>query len=439
MKIIARLFFATALVAQISCADFFNSSDRAAAENGPREKTGANPFPAEYDPTVGPFSESKMLAHIGLNIIAPMTRELRLHAENLQLELAAWRAAAESGDEPAAALAQRAAEERWTRTMLLFHQMDAAPVGPASDNGGTLGQQIYGWPDFNACGIDLEMVKYATTGKAPGSLIYTLKGLGALEYLLFEKSLSTQCNRSNPRNQPAVEWTTKDPRRKWLDRATFATVVAADLVEQARKLEAAWDPQGANFAKVLIDGSRYRSLREATNALSDSLFAIEDIKDRRLGRPLGLHKDCTNPERKCVDKVEHPWSGLALKAIVARLGGLLAVVRGGRRANAPGFGLDDLLTDSGHAQVGADFARQVQEAYDRAHAVDGLGALADQITAMKKEDLDRCRNSADAQAPVPVCALFQDIRNLNVFVKTEFLSVLSLRAPPKFQGDNDDI
>ncbi len=429
MKSLARVLFAAVFLTQVSCSDFFNKGDRSSAGDQPRGKADFNPFPAGYDPTVGPFSESKMLAHIGLNLIAPLTRELRLHAENLKFELEAWRSAAVSGDETAASQARRSAEERWIRAMLVFHQLDAVPVGPASDAGGTLAQQIYSWPDFNACGIDLEMVKHAATGRIPESLIYTQKGLAAIEYLLFEKSLGTQCNPANPRNRPAVEWTRKDPQQKWLDRAGIAIALTTDLIAQTRRLETAWDPQGPNFAKVLVDGSRYGSVREATNALSDAMFSLESIKDRRLGRPLGFHTDCKSPSGKCPEVVEHLWSSLSIAAITSRLTGLLAVVRGGRGPNGAGFGIDDLLAEHGRAEVAEGLILAIETALQDARQTEMRGSLNEQVQNM---DLAACRSGS-----VPVCTLFSNVRALSTFMKIDFLSALSLRAPPKFQGDND--
>lgn len=434
MKSFTWLFVSLIALSQISCADFFNSESKKAQPPAPRGKPGANPFPADYDPTTGPFSESKMLAHIGLNLISPLTRELRIHIENLGLELDAWRQALQNEDATAIASAQEATEARWRRAMLTFHKLDAVHVGPLTDAGGMLGQNIYGWPDFNACGIDLEMVKYSSSRKAPSQLLYTLKGLGAIEYLLFEKSLDTQCNRNNPRNRPAVEWTAKATKQKWMDRVRFAQVLNGDLLELARRLELEWDPEGANFAKVLIDGSRYPSLREATNALSDAIFSIESVKDRRLGRPLGLHKDCLNSTGKCPESIEHIWSGISLDAIQARLESLLAVVRGGRGPSSPGFGLDDLLSAHGRQDVAEGFVQVVESALTRIRELELNGPLSQQIQNM---DVAACRNTTTSDRLVPICAFFQDIRFVSTFMKTEFLTALSLRAPPKFQGDND--
>ncbi len=417
-----KFLIVTLAFAQLSCSDFFNSGGKGdLPPEKPRRELGNNPFEPGFDPTVGPFSETKMLANIGLNVIAPATREFRLQVENLLLEMEAQSSAS-------------VLQDRWSKAMMAFHFVDAVPVGPLSDEGRILADQIYGWPNFNACGIDLEVAKMSLNGSASNSLLFTVKGLAAIEYLLFEKNLITLCNPNNPRHQLAVEWSKKDTAEKRADRAAYALYIAKDLLAQARRLEKAWDPQGANYSKILVDGSRYPTLKEATNALSDAIFAIEDLKDRRLGRPLGLHKDCVSSSRKCPEMVEHPWSGMASAATAQRLNALLAVVRGHRVSVASGFGLDDLLLSVGHEDVGVRFVDVVSKAAAAAREMEALGPLAAQIDGM---DADACKRSTTDDRAIPACALFQDVRAVSTFMKIEFLTVLSLRAPPKYQGDND--
>src|SRR5690606_32778303 len=82
-----RILLALILAGSISCSDFFESGAR---NNKPNQgKTSGGFFPPGFDPNVGSFSTAKMLANIGLHVIAPLTKELRVQSELLEMEIKA--------------------------------------------------------------------------------------------------------------------------------------------------------------------------------------------------------------------------------------------------------------------------------------------------------------------------------------------------------------
>lgn len=415
----------------LSCSDFFNGKDskQTPVDNPP--PLGKNPFPKGFDPLAAPFTEEKMLATIGTTVIYPAAREFRLHLENLQLDVQNLAASLRRGTvDP---LLEDAVRLGWKKAMLAFHFLDAAPVGPMVDRGRYLIDNIYSWPRFNPCGIDLEVVKLAHSGEGNPKLLFTLKGLNALEYLFFESSLGTRCNPNNPTHKPAFDWLAKTEMQRKSDRAAYADWIMQDLVNLSRTLEEAWNPEGANYSNTLINNAVYPSVKEATNAFSDAMFTIEEIKDRKLGRPLGLHKDCLT--QKCPEMIEHDWSGLGIEGIAAHLRGLQAVYRG-QRESAKGayFGFDDFLVASNHSDVAQTMDQSLSAAIQTAMETASLGTLRAQIDAM---DSAQCKATTPTNRLVPICALHQDIRQTIIKMKTELLTALSLRAPPKHQGDND--
>ncbi|MBX9766080.1 MAG: imelysin family protein [Bdellovibrionales bacterium] len=423
----------SAMLVLLSCSEFSNQK-----KDGPVQQTkppvttpqGQNPFPEGFDPNSGEFSESKMIASIGLNVIAPAVSRLRIETELMINEIDAAFSRFREGNGAHNELL--AAQEAWRNVMLSYHFLEGAPIGLLSDV--TFRQSIYSWPGSNLCGIDKQVVaRVESAGTPVASLLYTMKGLLAIEYLLFESSLETECNPRAITSKEAVEWTKKSDSSKRTDRLKFASQLAKDLLVQVQKLEAYWSPTGANFTKSMVDGSAYPTLKDATTALSDSLFSIEIAKDRRLGKPLGLHKDCLNVEKKCPEDIEHLWSKISFQAIDAQLSGLEAVFFG-RSKSLEGFGFDDFLKSLGRADVVEHFQAMFNGIRAQSKVAQAAGTLEELVLGM---DVDKCKQTTIQNKLVPACALFQEVRQLNIKLKTEFLAALSLRAPPSYQGDSD--
>lgn len=421
----------------LSCSEFSNQKKEIPGSpvrpttGGAAKVPKANPFPDGFDPNAGEFSEYKMIASIGLNVIAPATTRLRLQTELMIAEIdSAYSALTE---ERGAHNELKAAQEAWRRVMLSYHFLEGAPVGPLSDL--TFKQSIYSWPGINLCGIDKQVVARSKSVGAPvAGLFYTLKGLLALEYLLFESSLESKCNLIAAPNEDVVLWIKNTDNQKRLDRLNFARFVAADVFVQVEKLESDWAPKGTNFSKLMVDGIEpFATLRTATTALSHALFSIEVLKDRRLGKPLGLHKDCLNAERKCPEDIEHLWSKISLEAIDAQMNGFEAVFFG-RSKNIDGFGFDDFLRTLGRADVAERFRVMLNHFREHSKAAQALGTLEEAVLSM---DVEKCKATTAENNFIPVCALFQSVRQINTKLKTEFLSALSLSAPPSYQGDSD--
>lgn len=426
--------FLTITLVTAGCSDFTNSANDKKTPQRPgnsSKPTGSNPLPVEYqNPNNGPFSEEKMLVNIGMNVIAPAVKDLAIQSASLQQEVIKYCDALEA--EVDVEVYETSAKAQWQKTMLAFHFIDAAPLGPLTDDGRFLGDYIYSWPYLNICGIDQEVVKLDETSIPNHRLVYNLKGLGALEYLLFESTLTSTCNRrANPK---VVAWMEKAALEKKADRCAFAKVLTEDLVAKTKTLESRWDLEEGNFTKTLIDGSRYSSIKEATNAMTDALFSIEKVKDLRLGRPLGRHKDCISDSGKCLELAEHPWSGLALRAAEEQLKGFQAVFFGSKNTKELAYGFDDFLAQQGQPQVAERIKGEIQEAIASAKTLSSQGSLQEQL---EKMDPILCAQTTKDNRKEALCGLYEDVRAVSTSMKIDVLTILSLRAPPVYQGDND--
>lgn len=438
---------ALSLFSLVACGDFLNSNKSSgprSGQNGPqKEERGAvNPFPPGFEnPNAGEFSEQKMLVNIGVNVIAKSIENFALEARLFEKRIGEACSGVATKNSQVRAEAFGEAQAQWKRAMLAYHAVDAYPVGPLWANDKEISSHLYAWPMFNACGIDAETVKTSEGLSTPAdSLAVPTRGLGALEYLLFEPTLGTKCNaRAYPQ---VVAWAAKPEAQKKFDRCRFAVTVAGDVANRAQILADEWNPKGRNFTRSFIDGSdaSMKTAKDATNAVTDALFQIETVKDVRLGRPLGRHKDCTSTAGKCPESAEHPYSGLALRSIEARLAAFESAFFGSFDG-VEGFGFDDLLKTRGHQEIADKLRLAITEARKTARSVETTAVasspaagLQSMIAAM---DTQACAETTRTDRKVEVCGLFQDIREVATTLKAEVLSVLALRAPPTYQGDND--
>lgn len=424
---LVSLVISTALL--VACSDFFNSSKSSNDKpNGGGEKvTGYKPFPADYNPNTGIFSEEKLLANVGLNVIVPATQNLRLQTEILSLELQQW-LRNKTADQKATL------QNQWKKVMAAYHFLDGAPIGPLSDKNLRLAEQIYSWPYSNFCGVDHEVLKLnQNPNEAKVPQLFTLKGLSALEYLLFEKDLGTQCNALNVRNKPVVEWTKKSAGDKETDRMQYAALITRDLVEQTRALESIWNPQTNNYTMSLVDGTLHGNIKDSVNALSDSLFSVEKVKDFKMAKPLGLHKECTSETKKCPESVEHSWSDFSFEAMEAQVQGFETVFMG-LTSTQDGFGFDDYLINMGHEGVAQTMKNNLDYFLSSVQEIKKNGTFKEQIEQMNAQE---CAQTTLENKKVPVCTLYQELRLISTKMKTEFLVALSLKSPPTYQGDND--
>ena len=448
---VSAVFFA-------GCSDFLNSektkpanSSEGGLAEGPKRPV-VNPLPPGFEePNRAPFTEEKMLVNIGINVIAPAAADFALEASVLEKRIARACQAVASVNSGAVTNEWTEAQTQWKRAMLAFHRIDSFPVGPLWNDDKKLSMRIYSWPLFNSCGIDNETVRLKDgIGTAAADLPNPVRGLGALEYLLFESSMATKCNaRAYPH---VIKWTTLPQAEKRSDRCALASRLATDLSEQAKLLSDEWDPKGRNYTRRFIDKSdaKYPNAQAAANAVTDSLFQIEALKDLRLARPLGFHKDCVSATGKCPEDSEHPFSDFALESASARLAGFGDALRGkftGSQGATNGFGFDDLLIARGHAEIATKIGGLVDtslQGFRKFSASVGSGTgsgsasgtrtFASEIEAMSKEN---CLASTSSNRQVEICALFQDVRAVATSLKAELLAVLALRSPPTYQGDND--
>jgi predicted lipoprotein len=421
-----KLWIGTAamLTSLTACDAFLNKTpEKSISDTSPRAASETNPFSGDdlqYEQ--GPFTERKMLINIGLNVLAPAVKAFAVETSMLshRLDLACGESRRNLDRQ-----AWNEALDQWKKSMIAYHKVDTTSMGPTAERSSSL----YAWPYLNKCSVDLALIAHAQTSVASlaSQTPPNLRGLGAVEYLLTEPTLKSACH---PRAQPtAAQWSEADEAKRLLDRCRYAMVLAQDLQNQAQFIAQAWNPSQRNFTKSMVDGTAYPDVTQATNALTDAMFSIMSVKDQRLGRVLGLHKDCGKDS--CPESIEHRDADLALKAYTQRLRQIREIFTG-----RDSFGLDDLLISKGHAEVARRFLELLDQAQQSLEA-ESRSPWASRVEALQGAQAEACKASTSKDRRDSLCAAHADIREVASYFKIQVLTALALRQPPSYQGDND--
>ncbi|MFP5520395.1 MAG: imelysin family protein [Bdellovibrionia bacterium] len=424
----------------VGCGDFSNSdnksSNKTKVNNPSQNPTNPNKpidsanLPAEFrDLNTGDVTEKKIFANLAVNVFAKQAESLNKQVDVFTTGLETYCQALKSNQE--ATTEAEDAKRDWQRLMNAFHQLEGAPFGPIVADGRFISDYLYSWPFLNTCGIDQNVIAFGAQEVInPLSLMFNQRGLAAVEYLLFENSLLSKCN---VRANPAVKvWNELPAKNRQLQRCQWAQQLVPDIKAKAKLLSEKWELSQDSFSVKLVKGELFENDKEALNALTDALSNIEKLKDLKLGRPLGKHKDCS--AEICPGDVEHIYSGASLASAEAQLRGFKTVFFGSNDPAEKAFSVDDILIKQGRADVVNRMAVAVEKAIQSVREVQKNGDLKSQIEAM---DLNKCRLSTTTDRLVPICAVHSDIREVAAILKTEVLVALSLRAPPTHQGDND--
>lgn len=424
----------------ISCSDYANESIPASQGPRPVTKPITRPLPTEYqNPNAGDFSAEKMLVNIGINVIAKNVEEFYFNSGRLSSLLGQYcdEIQNSASDTQDFSVSENKVKMIWKETMLSFHKVSMAGIGPLTDNNRAIYNKIYSWPVVSECGIDQEVIKLqgnVVTNSLPDDVLANRRSLSAIEYLLFESSLNSKCTAfAEPK---AKEWSAKSAFEKKKDRCQYGKSIARDIEKNAELIRNAWAPDKENYTVALIDKSIYGSVNKAVNAMTDALFAFEDFRDTDLAIPLGLHEDCKDASGKCLNYLEHPWSGIAAEAAIAQMQGFKEAFFGSKFENEFAFGFDDYLISKGHGPV----AQVIQD--NLASSLQGMKQLVLQdpslrntILNVKKENCNIFEGNKDSLEFI--CQIYKDIQNVTSTLKTDVMIILALEVPTGHAGDGD--
>ncbi len=337
-------------------------------------------------------------------------------AQALETALVAAEATPDATTLAAAQQAWRGAIEAWSvNEMLQF-----GPGGPKSRAGGRdYRESIYSWPLGGRCGIEEKIVdKSYEDGSLAGALV-NVRGLLAIEYLLFYTGADNACAPSAAINATG-SWAAIAPDELTRRKIAYARHAAELVTQKAQEIESAWDPASGNFlAEFSAAGNTrtYQSDAIAFNVVSDSLFYLEyELKDIKLAHPMGL-RNCAAVA--CPDDVESTFAKHGKAQIRQNLEGAKMLLVGCDE-NHTGLGFDDMLYAARQEPLSRDMLTALDQAIVACDAI-----VSDDFGAAILNERDK------------VDAFYTAVKTVTDRLKSDFVAVLDLEIPRRVEGDND--
>jgi predicted lipoprotein len=379
--------------------------------------------PADAGPPDGLEARKReILASLGERVILPTLRDFADAAAALEV------ATAENAADPTD-VNRAAAQAAWRGAMLVWERAELMQIGPAGMGGiecPVVGGQdkrdeIYSWDLTSECRIDQETVAqmYPNVDAFAAELV-NVRGLDAMEYLLFVATPTNACNDLSPINADGT-WAALGDTEVAARRAAFAHALAQLVSREAVALRDAWEPSIGGFETQLatagLAGSAYPSAQSAINDIGGALLYVDNgTRDMKLGEPAGISGCLT---ATCFESLELPHARIGVLAILENLHGFDRMFRG----EGPGvgaLGLDDLLVDVGAGAVAAMLGEAIDAAVVALEAL-GSDSVEDAVTA----------------DPAAVLAAYEALGVVQRIFKTDVVSALDIDPTSCVPGDND--
>ena len=377
-----------------------------ASDNGPSEPE----IPRE------PFSKAAFLRQVA-DCAAARYQDFEVHALTLH------EAARANVAEPSVTTAE-AARSAWLAANASWQVAEMFRFGPAArtadeDAGAQeFRDQIYAWRFGARCPVETALVDEAYASSNFGSSLISIRGLGAVEYLLFYPGSDNQCPDYSAINKNGT-WAALGAEQIATRKRAYAEAVAADVLGNIRQLLHAWDPAHGDFRRKLTQpgsGSVYRNEQAALNAVWHGLVYIDkELKDYKLGIPLGV-SECVNG--LCPETLESRYANVSTANIRQNYLGFRRLFQG-CGANYSGLGFDDWLDAIG----ASDLRSRMLTALDGAQRA--IDTLDPPLEVSITQNTDR------------VWAVYNALKRLTDLLKSEFVTVLDLELPGGPGSDND--
>ncbi|MGB0647070.1 MAG: imelysin family protein [Bradymonadia bacterium] len=376
-------------------------------ENG----NGAQTTPAESE------ARKRLLRGLRENVYAPTFEQFANSSNTLKSACLAWQAERDEAKLETLKQAWRDAMTDWQRAELM-------QIGPSGASGRRIGGQdyrdrIYSYPISNSCRVDQELVRGSFT--EPGwvnNAQFNIRGLDAMEYLIFGISVQNTCPQTAGINRDG-EWDAlKNTPDVFSDRrAAYLVALATGVAEDAQTLMESWTDEEGTFGSAFVNASApFNSQKEVLDQVFAGIFYTDKfIKDLKLGTPAGITDDCIADV--CPDMVESKWSGASKTNLLVNLDTLELIFRGGNEASQYGF--DDLLIEEGAMALTDRMNQHLNVAKEKTTL----------ITTSVEEQLN--------SNPEVVRNAHVAVRDITDDLKTQFVTVLNLSVPQEGAGDND--
>jgi uncharacterized protein len=360
-----------------------------------------------------------LLTSLADQVILPTYRDFHTACKALETAAATYKGSMSEGE-------HAAVQEAWRSAMVIWQRAEVLQIGPAGSMTSVIGGQdiraeIYSWPTVNPCRVDQELVEaaYVDVDAFAGELT-NVRGLDALEYLLFGPEFDNDCKPNSAINEDGSWQALVDSGEMPERRAAYAHGLAVLLERDAAALVNVWEEGAPAFLAELTGAGTssqvYATAQEALNSVSDAMFYVEkQTKDMKLAVPAGI-SGCDADV--CPEELESLWAHHSKENVLANIEALQLLFLGGETGiDASGF--DDLLVGMGREVLATEMTDKLAAAHSAVEAVEG--SLAEALSA----------------GPGSIEAAYEALKAALDLFKTEFVGSLDLEIPNRVAADND--
>lgn len=318
----------------------------------------------------------------------------------------------------------------WLDLMKRVQKTEMHILGPAERNGSALQSRINSYPlgSLATCALDQAVVLSNNDENfSVSSRALNQRGMGAIEYLLFDDDLNHSCS---SQALAADDWSNLSDTERKTQRCNYAVKLANDVADASQEIYDQWTLGESPYRTEFLSES---SLGDNFQLVTDALFYLETFtKSGKLAIPLGINPKCS--AMTCPDLVESPFSQSSLRNIKTNTQEFLRIFNGGSSV-----GFDDLIDNEGYASITNRFKTQSKDVID---FIDTINlSLTDQIASIQSiDDETTCTNSEanpDDDSALDACSLAGLLKKITDDLKIEFVSIVNVPVPGRVQSDND--
>ncbi|UXX80127.1 imelysin family protein [Reichenbachiella carrageenanivorans] len=328
------------------------------------------------------FDRSEILEQVASALILPSYKKLDTELKSLQLSATAF-----NQNPSTSTLANLKSSLQKAR--LAWATSETFNFGPVDQL--ALATQVNFWP-VNTIGIEEEITNYDPTKDYKSLLASNKKGFSAIEYLLYQEEEAVTIAAFNNSSRQGL-----------------LTFFVEDLLRISTEIHSAWLD---NYNQTFITSTGSDVNSSATILANELIMLSEQIKNKKLGEPLGLVSTITADP----SIVEAYYAKQSLALIKTNLETMKQTFNG-----TDGSGFDDFLnaldiTYEGQEPLSSTINSQFDKCLTAVAAINGSLQEAINSDASHTEDL------------------YDEMRALIVLLKSDMMSQLSLTVVP---GDND--
>jgi predicted lipoprotein len=375
------------------------------------------------------FDRTALMANLVDSIFIPNYQATAILADSFSADsgsLATYCDAIGSADE---ATSLATAQTDWLALMDSVQKTEMHVIGPALRNDEALHNRVHSYStgSLATCALDQAVVDASSADFQISSRAFNQRGMGALEYLLFNSNLNHSCSSQVLATAP---WNDLTESERKTQRCGLAKKLAADVAVASNLIHSQWTEGDSPFrAEFLSEDSQGENFQ----LITDGIFYLETFtKSQKLTIPLGLDEKCSSVT--CSGLVESPYSETSLRNVRTNAAEFLRIFNGGS-----GLGFDDLINQEGFTGITLRFQNQLSDVDDSVAQISG--SLNDQLALVEADASDpACLNAfanPSDESIIDACSLAGLLKRVTDDLKIEFVTIVGVAIPGRVQSDND--